>query len=83
MYMSMFDYFKKNSIYNALTILIVNLAMCFMSANGIVIGAVMIGCFAVVYSILQRKWYTLLLLLFTYPNVVLYQLYMELLRIGG
>ncbi len=78
MYISMFDYYKKNSIYNAIPIFVTNLAMCFMSANGIVIAPIMIGVFAVIYSLLQFKWHTLLILLFTIPNYYLYKLYFYL-----
>lgn len=55
MYICMFDYYKKNTIFNLFSILLVNLAICFMSANGIVIGAVMIGCFATAYTIVDFK----------------------------
>lgn len=75
MYSTFFEYYKKDKINNIMMILIANLSICFMSANGIVIGAVMIGCFALAYSFTDfKKLHFLKLLPLAIPNGILYLL---------
>lgn len=53
-----------------------NLCMCFLSGMGLIIGAVMIGCYAIVYAIAKRNLLILpKMLLLCIPNAVYYYLY--------
>ncbi len=59
-----------------ISLLAVNLCMCFLSSMGLVIGAVMIGCYAIVYAIAKRNLLILpKMLLLCIPNAVYYYLY--------
>ena len=59
-----------------ISLLAVNLCMCFLSGMGLIIGAVMIGCYAIVYAIAKRNILILpKMLLLCVPNAVYYFLY--------
>ena len=59
-----------------ISLLAVNLCMCFLSGMGLIIGAVMIGCYAIVYTIAKRNIRILpKMLLMCIPNAVYYYLY--------
>lgn len=58
---------------NFLDILFVNLSMCLFSGNGIVMGAIILGCFSLIYGILKKDIKTTIILLcLTIPNGILY-----------
>ena len=83
LFICMFDFYKKQSIQNIIMILICNLGICFMSANGIVISIAIIGAFAFVYMILNKSILTFIKAIpLLIPNV-LYMLLYFLIDKGG
>lgn len=72
MYISLFDYYKKNKWQNIAAVFITNLAICFMSSNGVVIGSVMIACFCFAYTVSDLNLWHLRLLPLVLPNALLY-----------
>lgn len=74
---SLFDYYEKNSIKNLFVVFVANMALTFMSGNGIVVGALLIGSFSLAYTISQKKISTgLKLLPIIIPNILYYILSM-------
>lgn len=69
--MMIYDEEKKRQNY--IFLLILQFALCLLSGMGIIIGAVMAGCFGLVYGIIKKQWkVTLLMWLSVVPNVVYY-----------
>ena len=72
-YMYMFKYYDDSNIQNIFSIFIVNLGLCLLSGNGIVIGAIVIGVFSLIYSIIKRNPIILFRLLpLATPNAMYY-----------
>ena len=73
MYLALFDFYEKSDAGTLFEILIFNLAICLMSANGIVIGAVMIGVFSLAYAVIKKKYSIMIKLLpMAIPNGLYY-----------
>lgn len=74
MFFRLFDHPK--SIGRYICLLGANLSMCFLSSMGIIIGAVMLACYAVVYAVAKKQFLLFLkIMLLCVPNVVYYYLY--------
>ncbi len=66
--------YNRKSDYICLALL--NISMCLMSGMGVIIGALLLGCFGALYGIFKRKWkITLRLWLMIIPNAVYYLIY--------
>ncbi len=66
--------YNKKSDYICLALL--DFALCLMSGMGVIIGALLLGCFGLLYGIFKRKWkVTLSLWLMIIPNVIYYLIY--------
>lgn len=84
MFLSLFDFYDNRNIRNTLAVLIVNLAICFMSSNGTVIGAVMIGGFSLAYMIVKKNFFIgLQLAILAIPNFIFYLVSSFVRAIGG
>ena len=76
LYMLFSVYEQPKSRGRYLSLLAMNLCMCFLSGNGIIIGAVMLLCYGIVYAIARKSaWILLKMLLLCIPNAVYYYLY--------
>lgn len=65
--------YRKNRKSDYLCLALLNISMCLMSGMGVIIGAMLLGCFGLVYGISKRNWkITLALWLMVLPNVLYY-----------
>ena len=75
LFVTFFDFYDDSKYKNLLPILIVDMGLCLLSGNGIVMGAIIIGCFATAYSILKKDVKLLYIIAFlAIPNVLYYLL---------
>lgn len=64
----------RRSDYICLALL--DLSCCLMSGMGVVIGALLLGCFGLIYGVFKRNWrITLCFWLMIIPNVIYYLIY--------
>ena len=55
---------------------LLDLAMCFMSGMGVIIGALLLGCFGLLYGLFKKNWKTTLYFwMMIIPNAVYYLIY--------
>lgn len=73
LFMWIYQYDKKSD-YICLACL--DLAFCLMSGMGVIIGALLLGCYGLIYGIFKRKWkITLQFWLMIIPNGIYYLIY--------
>ena len=65
--------YRKKQKCDYLCLCLLNIAMCLMSGMGVIIGALLLGCFGLVYGIGKKSWrLTLAFWLMVIPNVIYY-----------
>lgn len=68
--------YRKNRKKYYLCLCLMNISMCLMSGMGVIIGALLLGCFGLVYGVCKRNWkMTVIYWLMVIPNVAYYGIY--------
>lgn len=66
-------YHKEKKKENYVLLLVTEIALCLLSGMGIIIGAIMAGCFGLLYGIAKRQWkVTVVMWLTAVPNALYY-----------
>lgn len=68
--------YQHNRKTNYICLALLNLALCLMSGMGVIIGALLLGCFGLLYGIFKKNWrLTLYFWMMIIPNGVYYLIY--------
>ena len=68
--------YRYNRKSDYICLMFLDLSMCLMSGMGVVIGALLLGCFGLLYGIFKRKWrITRNFWLMIIPNGIYYLIY--------
>ena len=68
--------YRYNRKCDYLCLALLDFSICLMSGMGVIIGALLLGCYGLVYGVLKKSWKTMLVLwLMIIPNVVYYLIY--------
>ncbi len=71
--MWIYKYNKKNDY---ICLMFLDFALCLMSGMGVIIGALLLGCFGFLYGVVKRKWkITLRFWMMIIPNGIYYLIY--------
>lgn len=75
LFVTLFDFYDDSKYKNLLPVFIVDMGLCLLSGNGIVMGAIIIGCFALAYSVLKKDIKLMFIIaLIAIPNFMYYLL---------